>query len=407
MKILVLSFYFPPDLSAGSFRSIALVRELRDALPKDATVHVVTTMPNRYSSFAMPASELQTTGNVTVTRIHLPSHKNGLLDQSRAFFFFAREVRRLLKGEDYDLVYATSSRLMTAALGAYLARQKKVPLYLDIRDLFVDTVKDVFPKWLYFVVRPVLSIMEKFTMNASAHVNLVSKGFAGYFARKFPNVALSFHPNGIDDEFIGMPIDLHHEQLPEDAVVTVVYAGNIGEGQGLHEIVPELAVRMRGRLSFKIIGDGGRKSKLIEALRERGVTNVELINPISREELLCEYQQADILFLHLNDYDAFQKVLPSKLFEYAASGKPIWAGVSGYAKQFVLDEIENAVVFSPCRANEALEALSTLALRSVVRTEFIEKYRRTNIMKLMASELIAIGNASRSKNLADSPGKKT
>jgi hypothetical protein len=73
----------------------------------------------------------------------------------------------------------------------------------------------------------------------------------------------------------------------------------------------------------------------------------------------------------------------------------------------VLDEIENAVVFSPCRANEALEALSTLALRSVVRTEFIEKYRRTNIMKLMASELIAIGNASRSKNLADSPGKKT
>jgi len=31
---------------------------------------------------------------------------------------------------------------------------------------------------------------------------------------------------------------------------------------------------------------------------------------------------ADVLFLHLNAYKAFEKVLPSKIFEYAATGRP-------------------------------------------------------------------------------------
>ena len=46
----------------------------------------------------------------------------------------------------------------------------------------------------------------------------------------------------------------------------------------------------------------------------------------------------DVLFLHLNDYSAFRKVIPSKIFEYAATGKPIVAGVSGYAAEFLRHE---------------------------------------------------------------------
>ena len=42
-----------------------------------------------------------------------------------------------------------------------------------------------------------------------------------------------------------------------------------------------------------------------------------LINPVSRDELRIFYDQSDFLFLHLNDYQAFRKVLPSKIFELA------------------------------------------------------------------------------------------
>ena len=69
-----------------------------------------------------------------------------MVDQSKAFIYFAREVIRISAAGSYDYIYASSSRLMTASLGAYLSRKLKVPLYLDIRDIFVDTIKDVLPR---------------------------------------------------------------------------------------------------------------------------------------------------------------------------------------------------------------------------------------------------------------------
>ena len=50
MKILVLSFYFPPDLSAGSYRMSGLVDELLST-SKDIEIDVFTTTPNRYKSY--------------------------------------------------------------------------------------------------------------------------------------------------------------------------------------------------------------------------------------------------------------------------------------------------------------------------------------------------------------------
>ena len=52
MKLLLLSFYYPPDLCAGSFRASALIEALSRNRPKDLQVTVLTTQPNRYSKFA-------------------------------------------------------------------------------------------------------------------------------------------------------------------------------------------------------------------------------------------------------------------------------------------------------------------------------------------------------------------
>ncbi len=48
MKILVLSFYFRPDLSAGSFRTTAFVDALREKMPIHGQIDVLTTLPSHY-----------------------------------------------------------------------------------------------------------------------------------------------------------------------------------------------------------------------------------------------------------------------------------------------------------------------------------------------------------------------
>ena len=390
MRVLFLSFYFEPDLCAGSFRNTALLRELMAQVPPGSNIDVITTLPSRYSTFTVDAEPQENLDCATIYRISLPVHKSGMIDQSKAFIHFAREAIKIGSAEKYDFIYASSSRLMTASLGAYLSRKLRVPLYLDIRDIFVDTIKDVLPRKLAWAMKPIFSLIEKWTFNRATKVNLVSEGFKDYFKGRYPQLPLSFYTNGIDEEFLGQPIsstDTAEEQIP-----VVVYAGNIGEGQGLHNIIPPLAKRLEGKLRFRIIGDGGRRAQLVQSLERAAVNNVEVLSPVGRAELIEAYRAADVLFMHLNDYEAFLKVLPSKVFEYAALGKPIWAGVAGYAASFVSQNVDNAAVFNPCDVDGAVSAFGSLSLATAPRNHFIERFSRANIMKEMAADIfISVG----------------
>ena len=388
MKILILSFYYQPDLCAGSFRCSALVESLLSRLSSEDDIEVITTLPNRYNTYSSEAPEFEKDGNLSIYRVQLPSHQSGMIDQSKAFFKYANSVLSLVKRKKYDLVFATSSRLLTAALGAYVAHRKSTPLYLDIRDIFVDTIKDVLSKKITLIAKPVFDLLERWTVSKARKVNLVSQGFQQYFEEKYPNQAFSYFTNGIDSVFINSSIGVACNENNVYKPLSVLYAGNFGEGQGLHNIVPALANRLGNKVHFRLIGDGGRRRKLEDKLIECGCTNVSLSPPIKRDELLSEYLKADVLFLHLNDYDAFRKVLPSKIFEYAALGKPILAGVTGYAAEFIKAEVSNAKVFHPCNVEGAEQALLSLDLKSELRDVFVEKFSRTNIMDQMAGDII-------------------
>ncbi|SRR6266581_724930 len=392
MRILVLSFYYPPDLSAGSPRIAALVDELRDQMPAGSHIDVVTTLPNRYSSFAADAPSHEERPGVSIHRIALRRHNSGMLDQSLAFWRFARVALVTIKNRKYDLVFATSSRLMTAALAGWVARREKARLYLDIRDIFVDTIKDVLPRAVARPLKHMSSALERLVMRRADKVNLVSPAFLDYFAARYPGQRFSCFTNGVDDAF-ARAAPAASCPSPRHAgadTITVLYAGNIGEGQGLHLIVPALARQLGGRAQFRIFGDGGRRGELIMALQAGRITNVEVLPPVDRGRLLEAYRTSDVLFVHLNDYPAFERVLPSKLFEYAAMGKPVLAGVSGFAAGFVQSEIENAAVFRPCDVAGAIRALNALRLEDAPRAGFVAKYTRTAISRRMAQDVLSV-----------------
>lgn len=387
MRILLLTFYFPPDLSAGSFRSSAIADALARLAPAGTTIDVITTLPNRYQSFTADAPATETRGPISIERIALKKHRSGMLDQSMSFASFAKGARRAVRNRRYDVVFATSGRLMTAVLGTWIARRKGARLYLDIRDIFVDNLRYIVPKPASAVLRPVFSALERWAVSGARKVNLVSGGFAPHFEGRYAGRQFTYFTNAVDDEFVGEALRLA-SRAP--GPVTVVYAGNIGEGQGLENIIPPLAARLGPEVRFRVIGDGGRRRQLEAAVHARGLTNVELVLPMNRQRLVEEYRAADVLFLHLNDYECFKAVLPSKLFEYAASGKPVWAGVGGYTAEFVRSEIQNSAVFPPCDVEAALSAFAGLRLEQTPRREFVDKYARGAISSNIAREVLSL-----------------
>lgn len=386
MKALVLTFYYEPDLCAGSFRATAFVKALSSAVGPGGHIDVVTTCPNRYSTFSAECEQTEQKGNVTIKRIKVPPHKSGLFDQAKSFFVYFREaLKYTAANKDYSVVFATSSRLFTAFLGAVTARRLKVPLYLDIRDIFTDTMRSIygrsFLRHCFALVLPV----ERFTFNSARKINLVSKGFEGYFRGRYKK-DYSFFSNGIDDVFADFkPETKSPGRAGKKKVFT--YTGNIGEGQGLEKIVPRIAERYPD-IEFRIIGSGGRVKALEKAAD--GYANVNIINPVSREKLHTFYQESDVLFLQLNDYEAFYKVLPSKIFEYAATYKPIIAGVSGWAKEFIQTYLPDSMVYSPCDIDDFSRRYEAFPGKVDIenRKKFIGMFLRTNIMGQMAKDVL-------------------
>ena len=120
------------------------------------------------------------------------------------------------------------------------------------------------------------------------------------------------------------------------------------------------------------------------------IKNIKLLDPIERNELFKLYSQADILFLHLDNKMAFERVLPSKIFEYASTGLPIVAGVGGYAKKFLLEEVENVSVFQPSNVQSAISSLNAIDLKIVDRQDFILRYSRKKISHDLFKDILSI-----------------
>ena len=171
----------------------------------------------------------------------------------------------------------------------------------------------------------------------------------------------------------------------------VLYAGNIGEGQGLEKILPPLASKLNEGFTFKVIGEGVMKEKLIEEIDRNDITNIQFESLVPRDKLIEHYLKSDLLFLHLNTLPAFERSLPSKVFEYAVMGKPIVAGLPGYSKTFVKKNIPHAVVFEPGNISDGVRSIERAKEIKVMKedlTDFINKFSRKKLSKSLSKSIV-------------------
>jgi hypothetical protein len=380
-KIIYLSFYFSPDLSAGSFRNTNLAKTIAlNSKHNNIEIDVYTTLPQRYKSFSAEALEYERIDNLSIYRIKVPKHDGSILNQIISFIIYFRKVYFLTRDQNVDLVFASSSRLFTAYLGYLLSVKFNTKLIIDIRDIFVDTINEIVKsKFFKLLGLPILKHIESKVFNYATHINLISAGFINYF-HKFDCKSISVYTNGIDMEFLQSIVENDHFSNITKSYKSIVYAGNIGEGQGLHKIIPFAAQKLGVAFRFIIIGDGGCKDLLEKQVLNLNLKNVIIEPPTERKNLISKYVDADYLFIHLNDYKAFRKVLPSKIFELATFKKFIIAGVSGHASEFIKKEIPFSFVFNPCDVESLVDFLKVhICDKNINRNTFIEKNKRSTI----------------------------
>ena len=394
MKIIFFTFYYPPDLSAGSFRAVALAKELAKKLASNDELHIITTHPNRYAGHKVTANDIELDGKITIHRIVVPGHRSGMLSQSRSFGVYAISAYKLCKKINPSFIIGTTSRLMTGVLTGVSAYKIGCRYFIDLLDIFSESISDLFSrknKMLGSVSKKIFSFLEDKLLSGAIGVNVVSEGFPEYFQEEGIDTSnWSFYPNGVDQEFtkINNKKDIVLKQFK-----TILYAGNIGSGQGLEVILPDVAKKLGKNYQFLVVGDGGMKASLEGGIKRKNIDNVEILSPVKREKLIDFYQNADILFLHLNNIPAFRRVLPSKIFEYTASGKYIVAGLSGYSAKFLKNNSPYATVFDPGNVNQCVQLIKKAESLKIDKEKidfFIKEYNREKIMQKMAAHILSL-----------------
>ncbi len=384
MNVLIITFYYPPDLSAGSFRVANLVEKLLSDVRVDS-VTVFTTFPLRYKSHVPIIETGKAEGRLRIIRFKCSVSFSGVLGQTLSFllFFIKAFKSAFFSKKKIDIVYATSSRMMTGFLGALLSRTLKSFFVIDIRDLFVDVLPSFYPRYWKILKKP-LQLVELYTIRSSHKLISVSPGFIPYLLSKFPEADISTRPNGVDNIFITNKF----EKIVSTDSINILYAGNIGHGQCLESIIPAFAQTLIGKVSITIIGDGSAKDALVKKTSD--IPNVTILPPVERETLLEFYSNSDVLFLQIADIPALRKVIPSKIFEYSATGKPILLGAKGIIRKIAREEIPNVGVFEPGDHVGAIKAFKELRKDAVDRADFVKKYSRDKISQNIVDDILSL-----------------
>ncbi|WP_309081900.1 glycosyltransferase family 4 protein [Zhihengliuella sp.] len=334
MRVLLLTHSYQPEVTAPQRRWGAFVGEFRR---RGWECDVVT--PVAHPGLAPASVSRAQRGTVLgverggrgewIRRVPLIHHTEGRLSKLASNLTSAvLMVPRALTAPRPDVVVVTVPALPNIAAGYAVARLRRSPLVVDMRDAWPDLARDA---QIVTSSRP--GLMERvltFVQRRADLVVTVTEGFAdvlrGRGARRVETVY-----NGFPADQLPAPVP---SREPVAEPLRVLYLGNHGESQGLEKLID--AARLAGdRVRLRLVGNGARKAEL-EAYARRTGADVDFQPPSHGEETLAHYTWADTCVVSLrDDWRSFEWTIPSKTYELLAIGKHITAVVRGEAARLL------------------------------------------------------------------------
>jgi len=219
---------------------------------------------------------------------------------------------------DPDVIWATAPGYSVFLIASSLSLRLGVPWVADFRDLADQYV--VYPWW----VRRVMAWRERQFCRSAAHITTTAPNFQ--ILRRRHGVPVTFIPNAYDpDELCESPKEPARDKF------RLVYTGSV-QGrqdpwpfiQAVHELIEAHRIPA-DRILMEFHGFLGRRARRScrPGIRPPAV-DIRIGAWLPRQDTLRLQREATVLLL-LGVPGAPCAVLPGKLFEYMAAGRPVLA----------------------------------------------------------------------------------
>jgi len=369
MKILFFSHYFPPEVNAPASRTYANCKRWAEAGHR---VTVITCAPNCpdgvvYKGYRNRLFQREVMDGIEVIRVW-----TFLAPNKGTFFRIVNYLSYMLSGivvgifqKKPDIMIATSPQFFCGWAGIIAGRLRNVPLLLEIRDIWPESIIAVGAIKNVTVIR-FIELWEKKMYRLARHIIAVGEGYKQQLLGKgVSSQRISVVMNGVDKSmFFPRPADTKlKSQLRLTDKFVCSYVGTIGLAGGL-EVVLRAALILeemkRDDIVFLLVGSGAMRDDLEAEQKRIGLSNVIFTGQLEKSEMPAILSISDAVLVHLTKTDLFLTVMPSKIFEAAGMARPIICGVAGYAAELV-KKAGGGICIEPENPGELVDAIDFLA----------------------------------------------
>jgi glycosyltransferase involved in cell wall biosynthesis len=285
-----------------------------------------------------------------------------------------------------DVVIASSPTLFSALAAWLMARVRRVPFVLEVRDLWPEAFAELGVVRNGVAIQALYALAD-FLYRQAALVVVVTQAFADRLAaRGVPPEKLAVIHNGADLDRFSPSTDgrATRAALGLGDGFVAAYVGSHGLSHGL-DVVLDTAERLTD-VTFLLVGDGADRDRLLAERDRRGLSNVRMLPSVPKDDVPGLYASADVCLVPLRDVPIFETFVPSKLFEILAAGRPVVGAVRGEARG-ILEQSGGALLVPPSDADAMAGAVTRLrqdrALRETLGIRgraFVEQRYDRNVL---------------------------
>ncbi|HWG56021.1 MAG TPA: glycosyltransferase [Gaiellaceae bacterium] len=337
LRVILLSQYFPPEVGATQSRMQSFAEHLAD---RGHRVCVICEFPNHPHGVIPPEYkgmlvEDDLSNAYRVLRVWVRAEQRKTQSTRMAFYlsYMALATAASARAGPADVIVATTPPLFTAVAGAAIARMKRAPLVLDVRDLWpaaAVSLNQIGP-----TAARAGAWLERTLYSEAAATVAVTKPFCNHidgFRRKPPPTALI--PNGTLEMFFDLEPAERRALTPNRDRFVVTFAGTHGIAQGLPSVL-DAAERVDSGADFVFIGEGPVREALVADSAARGLANVHFRPQVPLHDMPPLVAASDALLVPLSAHPTFETFVPSKLIDFMAVGRPVILAAAGEAARLV------------------------------------------------------------------------
>lgn len=233
------------------------------------------------------------------------------------------ELQRLVNRFQPHVI--VSYALSTGYAALWVAKQHKIPYLFDV----IDALHTIAPvKFLQGIAKRV----ERLLYREADQVILLNEGLRDYAIELgAPRAKTIVLRQGVDLERINPQVDgseIRKRWGLADDDIALLFMGWLYEFSGVKEVARGLVeiAKEHPRLKFLVVGDGDDYAELCRMRDEEGLRGRLILTARQPYEKIPQYlAAADVCLLPFQRNEVTEHVVPIKVYEYMAAGKPVIA----------------------------------------------------------------------------------